>query len=124
MASKSDAEIVDEVVDAFNRHDADGVMKHFADDAEFYSSAGPEIHGQRFSGKAAVRQAVEARFAAVPDLRWSDAETWICPDGIASRWRATGTQADGKKLDSWGCDFWKLRDGKVILKDTYYKIRT
>ncbi len=124
MANQSDADIVDKVVDAFNRHDVEGVMEYFADDAEFYASAGPEIFGQRFSGKAAVRQAVEARFAQVPDLQWTEGETWICPDGIATRWRAIGNQVDGKRLDSWGSDFWKLRDGKVILKDTYYKIRT
>lgn len=124
MASQSDADVIAKVVDAFNRHDIEGVMEHFADDAEFYSSAGPEVFGERFAGKDAVRRAVAARFAAVPDLRWSDGETWICSDGIATRWHATGTQADGKKLDSWGSDFWKLRDGKVILKDTYYKIRT
>jgi len=124
MATQEDAEIVAKVVEAFNAHDVDAIMKYFAEDAEFYSSAGPNIHGQRFSGHAEVRKAIEARFAQVPDMAWLDADTWICDGGIASRFRATGTMADGTKLNSWGCDFWKLRNGKVTLKDTYYKIKT
>lgn len=32
-----------------------------------------------------------------------------------------GLRADGRRLDSLGCDLWEFRDGKVLKKDTYYK---
>ena len=39
--------------DAFNRHDIDAVMKHFADDCVFYTVAGNEVYGGKVEGKDA-----------------------------------------------------------------------
>ncbi|MEW6630153.1 MAG: nuclear transport factor 2 family protein [Pseudomonadota bacterium] len=124
MTGQADADTVAKVLDAFNRRDVEAILEHFADDVEFRAPAGPDPQGRRMLGKAAVRDAFAARFAAVPDISWTDDETWICDRGIASRWRVAGTAVDGQRLDICGCDFWKLRDGKIVLKDTYYKSRT
>lgn len=125
MATEQDAKIIEKVVEGFNAHDVERILQYFAPDAEFYSSVGSDIHGDRAAGTDELRRTFQARFDEVPDMQWHGGDMWICEDGIAARFHATGTFArDGSKLDSWGCDFWKLRDGKVILKDTFYKIRT
>ena len=42
--------------DAFNRHDIEGVMRHFADDAVFYTVGGEKAHGTRIEGRDAHRR--------------------------------------------------------------------
>jgi ketosteroid isomerase-like protein len=39
-----------------------------------------------------------------------------------SEWLLTGTTAEGRPVRVRGCDHWELRDGKVIRKDSYWKI--
>jgi len=40
-----------------------------------------------------------------------------------SRWILTGTTTrEGVKKEVRGCDFYTFRDGKVIRKDSYWKI--
>jgi ketosteroid isomerase-like protein len=33
----------------------------------------------------------------------------------------TGTTADGEHLEVRGCDLWTFRDGKIVVKDSYWK---
>jgi ketosteroid isomerase-like protein len=68
-------DVLQAVLDAFNRHDLDAILEHFADDAVFESPRGPEPFGTRFVGKGEVR----------------------------------------------GCDLWTFRDGKIVVKDSYWK---
>ena len=39
-----------------------------------------------------------------------------------SRWILTGTTREGTRKEVRGCDFYAFRDGKVIRKDSYWKI--
>ena len=39
-----------------------------------------------------------------------------------SKWILTGTTREGERKVVHGCDFWTFRDGKVIRKDSYWKI--
>ncbi|MNY68873.1 hypothetical protein D3C86_2067100 [compost metagenome] len=39
-----------------------------------------------------------------------------------SKWMLTGTASDGKRKEVCGCDFYSFRDGKVVRKDSYWKI--
>lgn len=52
-------ETMKEVLDAFNRHDLDAIMEYFSDDCTFDFPRGPEPYGQRFIGKAQVREGLE-----------------------------------------------------------------
>ena len=71
-------------------------------------------------GKAAVREAVATRFEGLPDVHYDDGRHWVCGNMGVSEWTLTGTMADGVRVR--GCDHWKFRDGKVIRKDSYWKI--
>lgn len=114
-------ETVAAIVDAFNRHDVDAIMGYFADDAVWVMARGPHPWGRKFEGAAAVRQALAERFESIPDARWEDGGNWVLGEVGVSEWTLTGTTAKGEKLDLRGCDVWKFRDGKVIVKDTYWK---
>ena len=110
------------ITDAFNRHDLDAIMAFFADDAVFESPRGPHPHGRRFTGKAAVREGLGARFAGIPDVHYGDDDHFVAGDRGASEWTLTGTTADGTRLEIRGCDLWTFRDGLVTRKDSFWKM--
>ena len=108
----------------FDGHDLDAILEHFADDAVFESPRGPEPWGQRHVGKEAVRKAFAGRFAGIPDVRYRQDDHFVDGDRGASEWTLSGTTTDGQRIEVRGCDLWTLRDGKVVKKDSYWKIRT
>ncbi|HEU4671811.1 MAG TPA: nuclear transport factor 2 family protein [Candidatus Limnocylindrales bacterium] len=113
-----------EIAAAFDRHDLEAIMRHFAEDAVFEAPRGPEPWGQRFVGRDAVRRAFEGRFTGIPDVRYTDDRHFVDGDRGASEWTLSGTTADGQRIEVRGCDLWTLRDGTVVRKDSYWKIRT
>jgi len=115
-------EMLEAITDAFNRHDVDGVMSFFADDCVFETPRGPDPCGRRLVGSDAVREGVAARFAGIPDVHYGDGSHWVLGDRGVSEWTLTGTTTDGERLDLRGCDLWTFRDGKVVKKDSFWKI--
>ena len=110
------------LLNAFNAHDLDAVMEFFSDDCSLDMPRGPEPWGQRFVGKAAVREALAARFRGIPDVHYGDARHWVSGNMIVSEWMLTGTRSDGVPVKVRGCDHYEFRDGKVVRKDSYWKI--
>jgi ketosteroid isomerase-like protein len=112
------------IATAFDEHDLDGIMAHFADDAVFESPRGPDRWGQRFVGKEQVREAFAGRFSGMPDVRYTDDDHFVDGDRGASEWTLSGTTTAGQEIEVRGCDLWTFRDGEVVKKDSYWKIRT
>ncbi len=110
------------ITDAFNAHDLDAIMEFFADDCSFDLPRGPDPWGKRFTGKAAVREGLATRFKGLPDVHYSDDRHWISGNMGVSEWLLTGTTSDGVRIEVRGCDHWEFRDGKVVRKDSYWKI--
>lgn len=108
----------------FDRHDLDAIMAHFADDAVFETPRGTEPWGRRVVGKDAVRAAFGDRFAGIPDVRYQQDDHFVDGDRGASEWTLSGTTVDGERLEIRGCDLWTFHGGKVVRKDSYWKIRT
>jgi steroid delta-isomerase-like uncharacterized protein len=111
-----------ELLDAFNRHDLDGIMCFFADDCVFESPRGPDPWGRRFVGKAEVRRGLATRFEGIPDVHYGSESHFASGDRGASEWTLTGTTVDGERLEVRGCDLWTFRDGQIVRKDSYWKI--
>ena len=113
-----------DVLDAFNRHDLDSIMEYFSDDCSFDFPRGPESFGQRFIGKAQVREALAGRFKGIPDVHYGEDRHWLSVDRTqgVSEWTLTGTTTSGVKLKVRGCDLWEFKDGKITRKDSYWKI--
>jgi steroid delta-isomerase-like uncharacterized protein len=118
------AETLKQVLDAFNRHDLDAIMDYFAEDCSFDFPRGREPWGQRFTGKAQVREGLAGRFKGIPDVHYGDDLHWVSADGKKglSEWTLTGTTTSGVQLNLRGCDLWEFREGKITRKDSYWKI--
>jgi steroid delta-isomerase-like uncharacterized protein len=125
--SNVNAEVTTEVLqafaDAWNRHDADGLMSFMSDDCIFEASAGPDVCGTRYTGREAVPAAYAEVWAVFPDAHWGNARHFVRGDRGVSEWTFTGTRADGTCVEVHGCDLFTFRDGKIVLKDSYRKNR-
>lgn len=110
------------ILDAFNAHDLSAIMEFFAEDCSLDMPRGPDAWGQRFVGKAAVREALATRFSGLPDVHYSDDRHWVCGDHGVSEWLLTGTTPAGVTVRVRGCDHWTFRGGQVIRKDSYWKM--
>jgi ketosteroid isomerase-like protein len=79
---------------AFNKGDVAAILECVTDDFEWRLAAGPDApDGRIVSGKSAVR------------------------DALAERDEFT----DGTKIDKRGVDIYQFRDGKIAVKDSYWK---
>lgn len=115
--------LIDRIQDAFNRHDVDGILSHFAEDVVWLMARGPEDKvGRKLVGKKAIGEVLSARYAQIPDMRWADMRHWVMGDKAISEWTVQGTLPDGRKLDLLGCDLWEFRGDLVTKKDTYWKV--
>lgn len=116
------AQTLKAILDAFNAHDLDAIMEFFADDCSFDMPRGADPFGTRSIGKPAVRQALASRFQGIPNVHYGDDRHWVSGDFGVSEWLLTGTRVDGQGVRVRGCDHWEFRDGKVVRKDSYWKI--
>jgi ketosteroid isomerase-like protein len=107
---------------AFNTHDLDAIMSFFAEDCEFWMPRGGEPWGTRYVGKAAVREGLATRFAGIPDVHYGEDSHWVCGDRGVSTWLLTGTARSGQPLRVRGVDLLEFREGKIVKKDSYWKI--
>jgi len=124
MSSEGTVHSLQRVLDAFNAHDVDAIMEHFAEDCVFDSPRGPDLWGRRFVGKAEVRRGLAARFEGIPDVHYGDADHFACGRRGVSEWTLTGTDLDGNLTEVRGCDLWTIGDDGIIArKDSFWKLR-
>ncbi len=109
--------------DAWNRHDIDGLMSFMSDDCVFQSAAGADACGTRHVGTAAVRKAFEAAWATIQDAQWENGQYFVEGDFGVSQWTFTGTAPDGSRIETDGIDVFAFRDGKILLKNAFRKVR-
>ncbi|GHC24711.1 MAG: DUF4440 domain-containing protein [Rhodobacterales bacterium 65-51] len=109
--------------DAFNRHDIDAVMTHFAEDCVFTTVGGSEVFGTRIEGRDAIAQAFVAVWTAMPDAEWADHRHFVCGDRAVSEWTFRGTDAEGRRTEAQGVDLFTLRDDKLVMKQAFRKQR-
>ena len=124
MRDDGDVHVLQEILDAFNRHDLDTIMSFFAEDCVLDLPRGPDRHGKRFVGRDDVRRGLASRFDGIPDVHYGDDDHFACGTRGASEWTISGTTVDGERIDVRGCDLWTFADdGKVVRKDSFWKIR-
>lgn len=114
--------VLEELAKAFNDHDLDRIMEYFAEDCSLDMPRGSNPWGSRYVGKAAVREGLRTRFEMLPDVHYGDLRHFATETMGVSEWLVTGILSSGKAIAVRGCDHYELRDGKVIRKDSYWKI--
>lgn len=112
-----------ETFDAFNRHDVEGVMTHFADDCVFYTVGGDEVYGGKVEGAKAIAEAFSGVWAGMTDAHWDHHSHFVQSDRAVSEWTFSGTGADGMRVEAQGADLFTLRDGMIIVKQALRKSR-
>ena len=116
--------MIEEIAAAFDRHDLDAIMAHFADDAVFESPRGADPWGTRFVGVEEIRPVLAGRFTWIPDIHYQQDAHFVDGDRGASEWTLSGTTTEGERIEVRGCDLWTILDGKIVKKDSFWKIRT
>ena len=109
--------------DAFNRHDIDAVMTHFADDCVFYTVGGDEKFGTKIEGAQAISAAFSAVWAGMEDAHWDHHGHFVAGDRAVSEWTFSGTDANGMRVEAEGADLFTLRDGRIAIKQALRKSR-
>ena len=122
MPSEVTLETLRDFLDAFNRHDLDAIMEYFHEDCVFYMPRGKAPRGDRYAGKREVRAGLATRFEGIPDVHYGEDAHWMCGNLGVSEWTLTGTRRTGGHLEVRGVDLLEFRDGKVIRKDSFWKI--
>ena len=99
-------------------------MGFLADDCVLEMPRGSEPWGQRYVGKGQVRKGLVklSRFQGIPDVHYADDRHFIAGNRGVSEWTLIGTTRGGQKLRVRGCDLFEFRAGKVVRKDSYWKI--
>ncbi len=107
---------------AFNKGDVDGILACVTDDFEWRLAEGPDKpDGCIVRGKEQVRAALQERDREIAEIRFSETEVTITPEKVFGSFRATGKTRDGEEIDRRGLDIYEIRDGKIALKDSYWK---
>src|SRR5687768_2381627 len=117
MSGQVTIELLKGFLDAFNRHDLDSIMDYFANDCVLNTP-----RGDRYVGKQEVREGLAKRFAGIPDVHYGDDRHWICDDLGVSEWTLTGTSTSGQYIEVRGVDLLEFAHGKIIRKDSFWKI--
>ena len=115
-------ETLKQFLEAFNRHDLDAIMAFFAEDCSMDAPRGSSPWGRRFTGKPQIREGIAGRFKGLPDVHYGDDRHWVCGNMGFSEWTLTGTSPLGERVEVRGTDHLEFRDGKIIRKDSFWKI--
>ena len=107
---------------AFNQADVDGILGCVTDDFEWRLADGPNAPDAKvLKGRDEVRDALELRGDKYKSIKFSETELFYAEEQVVGRFRATGEYADGRPLDVRGIDIYDFRDGKISVKDSYWK---
>ena len=122
VAEQSILEALDGLAAEFNAHNIDAIMEFFAEDCSLDLPRGSEPHGTRYVGRDQVRRGLMTRFETTPDVHYGEIENFVSGSTGMSKWILRGTNLQGEKVSVRGCDFYTFEGGKVIRKDSYWKI--
>jgi uncharacterized protein (TIGR02246 family) len=104
--------------DGFNRDDLEAVMSYFAEDAVY-----DEFDGRRHVGIAAIRAAFVPQFRGdFGRIRFHEEDVFVDPSaGRALIAWTCALEREGKTRAWRGLDVLHVRDGKIVVKETYAK---
>ena len=69
-----------------------------------------------------MREGLASRLAGLPDVHYGDDRHWVAGNLGVSTWLLTGTAKTGEGIRVRGVDLLEFREGKVVRKDSYWKI--
>lgn len=107
--------------DAFNQHDAAGMMALMTDDCVF-ENTDPAPDGTLYAGKEAVTRFWQDFFRQSPQAHIEIEEAFgLGNQRCVMRWRYSWVDASGASGHVRGVDIFKVRDGLICEKLSYVK---
>lgn len=118
--------LLDEVLDAWNAHDADRLAGCYAPEYVGVDAA----HAAPLTGRAGIRQAALRYFAAFPDLSVRADELVVEGDRVAVVWTARGTHrgilmnipASGRTVEVQGVSVLAVRNQQIVRAFTMWDV--
>jgi uncharacterized protein (TIGR02246 family) len=105
-----------EALEAWNTHDAEEVLRWFADDCSYHASFGPELLGRSYVGRAEVLEGVRHFFERYPDGRFEGTTVFVAGDRGAAEWTFV---ADDVRIR--GCDLFEFEGDLIRTKNAFRK---
>jgi len=102
--------------EAWNSHDLDRILEHYADDVVFMSPLVIAITGREdgtLHGLDDLRSYFAAGLDRFPELHFTEPLAYATVDGVA----LTYTSVGGRE----SCEVMQLRDGKVVAARAHYR---
>jgi steroid delta-isomerase-like uncharacterized protein len=129
MSIQGNIKLDEENIAAWNAHDVDRSLAVLADNVVWHDVGSPDP----MRDKAAVHQYIQSWFTAFPDMRIVVKNRVVTEDQVAAEVEFSGTNtgplqmgpdtpaipATGKKINSKGTYFVRIRDGKAVEVHTY-----
>ncbi len=94
-------------IEAWNQHDLEAILSHYAEDIVFTSPAAARITGDasgRVAGKAALAAYWGEALRRVPDLRFTLHSVLAGVDSVAIRYHSSRTDAEVVEVVRFGAD--------------------
>lgn len=103
-------EVVEQVFEAQNAHDLDGMLEHIAPD---YRSETPTHPARNFTGREHVRENWTTLFDTTPDLETECHRIVEAGDEVWAEIDLTGTQTDGANLEMRGVVIFGVSEDRI-----------
>jgi ketosteroid isomerase-like protein len=108
---------------AFFRRDLEGLTACTTEDFEWrFAIGGDDPHGRVYRGVDGVQTGFAERDALLAKARYDEVRTTPLTDGrVLMEYRVSGAFTNGKAFDFMGVEIFAFRDGRIALKDVYWK---
>jgi ketosteroid isomerase-like protein len=108
---------------AFFKRDLEALAACTTDDVEWRFAVGADApFGRRYVGIDGFALGFQERDEKFRQVRYDEVKTTALADGrVLMEYRVIGTDADGNEIDLYGLELYAFRDGRVALKDAYWK---
>ncbi len=111
-----------DLFDAFNGHETDAVMRHFATDAVSSTVAGRDVRGTRLGGRDTIARAPEPVRAKRPEAFHKQQDPFVTGDRAGSE-VPFPVARPGDRTEARGADIFTVRDGRIVVMQAFGKDR-
>lgn len=114
---KKNAETVQAFTDAQNNVDRSAIEACVTEDAAFL----PGSKDVKFDGREAFVDGLLAWLTKYETLHFTILNEFYTEDEAFDEWRFVGRTKDGQDQEIHGVDYFRMRDGKIVVKSSFRK---
>lgn len=122
MSLKSNDELMKRFMRAYAKADHEGLREVLSEDFVWHQHVGPDSpYGATIRGVDAMVETIKWRQSNWSNVRYDDMNIVTTPELIVQTFRVSGTDEHGIHFDCRAVDLYPVRDGRLTMKDTYWK---